>query len=458
MISADRAASTRDADGLADELRAAARALDSPDDLDPLLDAIGGARFVLLGEATHGTSEFYTWRAEITRRLILEKNFSFIAVEGDWPDCYRVNRFVKGRRDSGASATEVLHAFERWPTWMWANREVVELAEWLREHDARLPAERQVGFYGLDVYSLWDSMSAVVDYLERVDPALASAARRAYSCFDPYYEDVQEYARATALVPTSCEDEAVAMLRALRARAPEYREDGSESYFNAEQNALVARNAERYYRTMVRGGPTSWNVRDRHMVETLERLVAFHGAGARAVVWEHNTHVGDARFTSMARHGMVNVGQLVREGHGDRPDDGEGVVLVGFGTHHGSVIAADAWGEPMRRLPVPAARPGTWEDVLHRAATRHTTAHPALLLGFDGSADGGIPGLDAPLEHRAIGVVYDPRAERWGNYVPIVVARRYDAFVYVDETHALDPLHMPAVVGAEPPETYPTGM
>ena len=448
-MSRPRADST---DALASRVQRASRPLASVQDLDPLLDAIGDARFVLLGEASHGTSEYYSWRAELSRRLIREKGFSFIAVEGDWPDCYRVNRYAKGYADAGRSAEEVLHAFERWPTWMWANREVVALTEWLHEHNQSLPEEQQVGFYGLDVYSLWESMSAVVDYLERVDPEAARTARRAYSCFDPYYEDVQEYARATALVPTSCEDEAVSMLGALRSKARAYREDGRDAYFNAEQNALVARDAERYYRTMVRGGPTSWNVRDHHMVDTLDRLMDHHGRGARAIVWEHNTHIGDARFTDMRRAGMVNVGQLVREAHGERPDERDGVMLVGFGSHRGTVIAGDEWGAPMRRMRVPEGREGSWEDLLHRAS-----AHDKLLI-FDGSSDGGIGGLDQPLEHRAIGVVYDPDAERWGNYVPTIVPRRYDAFIYVDKSKAVDPLHMPVRVGGDEPETYPTGM
>jgi len=411
------------------------------------MDAIGDARFVLLGEASHGTSEFYTWRTEISKRLIDERGFSFIAVEGDWPDCYRVNRYVKAMEDSGRSAEDVLHAFERWPTWMWANREVVELTEWLRDHNRGLSPDGRVGFYGLDVYSLWDSMHAVMEYLEHEDPVLAAAARRAYNCFEPYAEDAQEYARATAIVPTSCEKETVAVLRALRGSAPRFDGDGREGYFNAEQNALVAKNAELYYRTMVRGGPASWNVRDQHMVETLERLVEHHGRGAKAIVWEHNTHIGDARFTDMARAGMVNVGQLVRQAHGR-----DGVVLVGFGTHRGTVIAASEWGAAMERMRVPAARSGTFEDAMLEAGTGDS------LLIFDGSDDGGVIGLDEPMGHRAIGVVYDPGYERWGNYVPTIVPRRYDAFVYVEETRAVDPLHMPVRVDGEVPETYPTGM
>ena len=442
----------RQDDPLQARIQSAARPLGSPADLDPLIEAIGDARYVLLGEATHGTSEFYTWRTEITKRLVREKQFSFLAVEGDWPDCHRIDRYIKGRVDADAASEDVLHAFARWPTWMWANREVAALVGWLREHNRKRAAAEQVGFYGLDVYSLWESMASVVQYLERVDPRAAGAARRAYACFDPYHDDAQEYARATALVPTICEDEAVAMLRTLRSKSQEYRDDGPDAYFDAEQNALVARNAERYYRAMIRGGPMSWNVRDHHMVETLDRLMAHHGPRARAVVWEHNTHVGDARFTNMAGHGMQNVGQLVRQAHGDGPDENDGVCIVGFGTHSGSVIAADEWGSPMRRLAVPPARSGSWEHLLHEAGVGDA------LFVFDGSDDGGIPGLDAPLDHRAIGVVYDPRAERWGNYVPTIIPRRYDAFIHVERSRALEPLHFPATADGEVPETFPSGM
>jgi len=420
--------------------------LHSPRDLDRLIDAIGDAHYVLLGEASHGTSEFYSWRTEISQRLIAEKGFSFIGVEGDWPDCYRVNRYVKGYDESGETARDVLHAFERWPTWMWANAEIVDLIEWLRDYNRRLGVERKVGFYGLDVYSLWDSMRAVTEYLERLDPKLAAAAKRAYNCFEPYAKNEHEYARATAIVPTSCEDEAVSVLRALKQNEPQFKEDGHEAYFNAEQNALVARNAELYYRTMIRGGPASWNVRDRHMYETLGRLIKHHGLDARAIVWEHNTHIGDARFTDMARAGMFNIGQLVRE---ERSRDG--VMLVGFGTHRGTVIAAEEWGAPMERMRVPVAREGSFEEAMHDASVGD-----ALLL-FDGSDDAGIRGLDQPMGHRAIGVVYDPNHERWGNYVPTIVPRRYDAFLFIDETRAVDPLHMRVRVGGEPPETYPSG-
>ena len=432
---------------ISESLKKRALPLEREADLEPLIKRIGDASYVLLGEATHGTSEFYQWRAALSRRLIEDYGFSFVAVEGDWPDCYRVNRYAKLYPESGERAREVLHAFERWPTWMWANREVAEFAEWMRDHNRRRSSARQVGFYGLDVYSLWESMHAVVQYLEGIDPALARSARGAYRCFEPYGGDVQEYARATALVPTTCEREAVAVLAALRSRAMEFREDGRDAFFNAEQNALVAQNAERYYRTMVRGGPTSWNVRDAHMLETLERLMKHHGPEAKAIVWEHNTHVGDARFTDMARAGMFNVGQLVRQ-----TNDASDVVIVGFGTHRGTVVAGDEWGAPMRRMRVPPAREASFEHALHDAETSD-----ALLL-FNESENGGIEGLDEPIGHRAIGVVYDPHNERWGNYVPTIVPKRYDAFVYIEESSGVDALHMPVLVDGEPPETVPSGM
>jgi len=409
------------------------------------MEWIGDARYVLLGEASHGTSEYYTWRTRISQRLIQEKGFSFIAVEGDWPDCYRVNRYVKGAPDAGASAYDVLHAFDRWPTWMWANEEVVGLAEWLRSHNDTVAQEARVGFYGLDVYSLWDSMRAVIDYLERTDPDAVRAAWQAFRCFEPYGEDVQEYAWATRLVAASCEDEVVALLRDLQRRAPPYREQSREAYFNAEQNALVAKNAERYYRTMVRGGSASWNIRDQHMVETLERLMQHHGPDAKAIVWEDNTHIGDARATDMARTGIFNVGQLVRERQAR-----EGVVLVGFGSHRGTVIAATQWGAPMDRMPVPPAREDSWEDVPHRAG-----ASDKLLLLSYGSASAS---MLEPRGHRAIGVVYDPAYEAFGNYVPTVLPRRYDAFLYLDQTEALHPLHLEPRLEGEPPETFPSGV
>lgn len=428
---------------MADWLHERVHPLGDSRDLDPLLERVGEARHVLLGEASHGTCEYYTWRTRISQRLIEEQGFCFIAVEGDWPDCYRVNRYVKGYPESGANAREVLRTFERWPSWMWANEEAVELVEWLRSHNEGLSDKAKVGFYGLDVYSLWESMEAVIDYLEREAPEAVGAARRAYRCFEPYGGDIREYARATALVPTSCEDEVVALLSELRSRASGYEEDGREVRFDAEQNALVARNAETYYRTMVRGGGASWNVRDRHMFETLGRLTCYHAPEARGIVWEHNTHIGDARATDMAEAGMVNVGQLAREEWGEKD-----VVLVGFGSYRGSVIAGAGWGAPMQRMIVPMAREGSWEDVLHRAGVED-----GLLMLANPEGE-----LLEPRDHRAIGVVYNPAYERYGNYVPTVLGHRYDAFVYLVETKALKPLHVPPGGEGEALETYPSGV
>lgn len=440
---AGRANRASNDDALRAEIADLAAPLDGPAHLDALMDMIGESRFVLLGEATHGTSEFYTWRTEITRRLITEKRFSFIAVEGDWPDCARVNQYVKG--GEGESAEEVLRAFARWPTWMWANREVAQLVRWLRAHNERSLDDRMVGFYGLDVYSLWESMDSVIEYLGKVDPDAVAGARQAYSCFEPYNEDAQEYARATAIVPTSCQAEAVAALVALRAKAGEYRAEGPDKYFEAEQNALVAKNAELYYRTMVRGGPTSWNVRDHHMAETLDRLMQHHDPYAKAIVWEHNTHVGDARFTDMARAGMVNVGQLARQNHAK-----DGVCLVGFGTYKGSVIAGREWGAPMERMRVPEARAGSYEAAMHEALDGDSM----LIFRNDQHS---LPAMREPRGHRAIGVVYDPRTESWGNYVPTALPQRYDAFIFIDETKAVDPLHLKLVNDGEIPETFPSG-
>lgn len=413
--------------------------------LDLLMESIGDARFVLLGEATHGTSEYYRWRAQLSQRLIVEKGFSFIAVEGDWPDCYRVNRYIKNYKDAGESAKEVLGAFERWPTWMWANWEVVALVEWLRRHNANAPEYQKVGFYGLDVYSLWESLSEVTHYLEQNAPDALQAAYRAYGCFEPYEEDVHAYAYATRFVPTSCEDEVIDLLRETRRKShlPHYDGDG-EAMFNAEQNARVAVGAERYYRTMIRGDAESWNVRDQHMVDTLERLANHYGETTKAIVWEHNTHIGDARATPMAASGMMNVGQLVRERRND-----DGVVLVGFGAHRGSVIAGRSWGAPMERMPVPEAYAESWEGVLHQTRGEDTL----LVFSEDEQAN---EWFEQVRGHRAIGVVYDPHEGRRGGFVPTSLSRRYDSFIYLEETEALHPLHIEA--GHEVPETYPWGV
>ncbi|NHC46918.1 erythromycin esterase family protein [Motilibacter aurantiacus] len=421
-------------------MRALARPLRTPRGLDPLLDRVGDARFVLVGEASHGTSEYYRWRAELTRRLISERGFTGVAVEGDWPDCFRVSCSVTGA--SAQTPREALHVFDRWPTWMWANEEVVDFCTWLRSSHDTLPPERRVGFYGIDVYSLWDSLRSVLDYLREQRPDDVAAAVEAIRCFEPYAEDPQRYARATRLVPDGCEEEVVALLGQVRSTT-----DGAPDEFAARQNAEVAAGAERCYRAMVRGGPASWNVRDTHMADTLDRLaghLAGDGGPARIVVWEHNTHVGDARATDMAERGLVNVGQLMRERHGEAD-----VVLVGFGSHHGTVVAGDGWGEPMRVVPVPAARAGSLEALLHEAGTEQA------LYVFP-PRDDQPAWLRDRLDHRAIGVVYRPELDGFSNYVPTVLGDRYDAFVWADGTTALHPLHLTPTAGEM--EAFPSGV
>ena len=407
--------------------------------LDPLLARIGDARYVLLGEASHGTHEYYLWRARLSRRLIEEKGFSFIAVEGDWPDCFRANCYARGESDD-RSSTEALAGFTRWPTWMWANWEVAALVEWLRGHNRHRSEGPTIGFFGLDVYSLRESLQAIVGFLDENHPEAVEDARRAFRCFEALGgDDPQEYALATRLVPASCEQEVLSLLREVRGRVRAGAARGDLSALDAETNAEVVRGAEAYYRTMIQGGPGSWNLRDRHMAATLDRLMAFHGPEAKAIVWAHNTHIGDARQTDMAEDGMLNLGQIVREEH-----PAEGVVLVGFGSHEGSVIAGRGWDAPMEEMPVPPARPGSWEAALHRLGGEDR------LLIFPGEAEEGA--LATRRGHRAIGVVYRPEAE-WGNYVPTVLPLRYDAFLYLDRTRALHPL--PDQADDEPPELYP---
>ena len=432
---------------LLDDVRALSRPLRTPADLEPLLARVGDARVVLLGEASHGTSEFYSWRAAITKRLIEEKGFAFVAVEGDWPDCYKVNRFVKGCPGTAPTAEAALAAFRRWPTWMWANREVQELVGWMESFNRTRADGAKVGFYGLDVYSLWDSLRAVMRHLKRHHPHELEAGRRAVCCFEPYAEDAQDYARATVMLSESCRAEVVNLLLALRATAAEHK-DGGDAHFVAEQNALVVKNAEAYYAAMVRSDSGSWNVRDRHMAETLDRLLAHHGPNARAVVWEHNTHVGDARFTDMAEGGEVNVGQLARERYEEKD-----AVLVGFGTHAGTVIAGREWGAPWEEMRVPPGRDGSWEDVLHTAFGGEDRM---LIFPESPSTE-----LSERRGHRAIGVVYRPQYEQYGNYVPTVLPRRYDAFLFIDRTNAVRPL-FPASADLEAdeevPETFPSGV
>ncbi|MBB1286232.1 erythromycin esterase family protein [Flavisolibacter sp. BT320] len=413
--------------------------LNSAADLDALLADIGDRPVVMLGEASHGTHEYYTWRTAITKRLIQEKGFQFIAVEGDWPDCYRINRYVKGYKDAGNTICEVLHNFDRWPTWMWANWEVAALTEWLRDYNSNRPMPQRVGFYGLDVYSLWDSMYAMMDYLQEEDPQAAQSVKQAILCFEPFEENEQAYARYS-LTEHSCREKVLAMLKEIRSKA--HHLDGDrEAGLNTEQNALIAVNAEKYYRAMMSFDNESWNVRDTHMMETLDRLMTFHGKGSKGIVWEHNTHIGDARATDMKRAGMVNIGQLAREQYGINQ-----VYLVGFGSYQGTVIAGEEWGAPMKVMDVPEAREGSVEYLLHQESKQNRY----LLFNTEDIRQQ----YDEAIRHRAIGVVYNPYREKFGNYVPSVMANRYDAFVYLDQTTALHPLHLKPH-SEKTPDTYP---
>lgn len=424
------------------EMQSLARPLATADDLDLLVGRVGASRYVCIGEASHGTHEYYQWRARLSRRLIEEQGFTWIGVEGDWPDCWRINRWVRGQADQDLDVYGLLARFERWPTWMWANEEVAEFLIWLHERNLARPAPERVGFYGLDVYSLWDSLREIISWLETNAPDAIPAAMQAWQCFIPYREDPHRYAQSTRLVPDSCEADVIALLVEVRRRAHE-RADNDEDAFDAAQNAEVAANAEHYYRIMVRGDRESWNIRDHHMADTIDRIAHHHGPRSKGLVWEHNTHIGDARATDMARDGLVNVGQLVRERHSS-----DGVALVGFASHGGSVLAAETWGTPEHVLPVPDARAGSHEDLLHVAL-----GQPAVLIFTD---DRSGPWLSAWLGHRAIGVIYQPIGDS-RNYVPTRMGHRYDALIWLERTTALRPLHHETRPGEPEYETEPTG-
>ena len=423
-------------------------------DYDALLGLVGDARIVLLGEASHGTHEFYRERARITKRLIAEHGFTALAIEGDWPDAYRVNRYIRGARDD-ADAEEALRGFRRFPTWMWRNADVLDMVGWLRAHNDGLARDaRQVGFYGLDLYSLGASMEAVIGYLDEQDPHAAARARSRYECLQPYGAESSKYGRAVLLgVSEPCRRRVVEQLVELRRRAGDYLlRDGlaaEDEYFFAEQNAAVVANAEEYYRTMFGDHAGSWNLRDRHMADTLDQLLAHldrHGGTARIVVWEHNSHIGDARATEMGSRGELNIGQLMRERHG------RDAVNVGFTTYAGTVTAASEWAGPAERKHVRRALPNSYEALLH------ATGIPAFLLCPLAAGDSGRT-LREPRLERAIGVIYRPQAERQSHWFAASVAHQFDALVHLDHTRAVEPLERTQTWElGEPPETYPTAL
>ncbi len=427
----------------------------APEDFDPLLALIGDARLVLIGEASHGTHEFYRIRAEITKRLIREKGFTAVAVEADWPDAYRVNRYVRGR-PGDADAGEALAGFRRFPQWMWRNADVLDFVGWLRARNDAVPEAEQAGFYGVDLYSLHASMEAVLSYLRVVDPEAARRAQNRYACFEHFGEDPQAYGYATShgLAP-SCEREVVEQLVELRRTAAEYarRDDhlAPDDVFFAEQNARLVRNAERYYRAMFGSRVASWNLRDEHMAETLDALVGFLDAQrppqrAKVVVWAHNSHLGDARATEMGAGGELNVGQLVRQRYG------RDCVLVGFSTYTGTVTAASNWDEPAERIVVRPALPESYEALFHDVGIRN------FLLDLRASND-GVRGLGQPRLERAIGVIYRPETERQSHYFHARLPDQFDVILHYDTTRAVEPLERTGLwQHGEVPETYPTAL
>ena len=425
-------------------LRETAEPFDSIEhaELGPLLDRIGDARVVLLGEASHGSSEFYRFRARVTQELIRHRGFNVVAVEADWPDACWIDRHVRHAAEPPASG----EPFLRFPTWMWRNREVAEFVAWLRGHNGEIRDRAdQVGFYGLDLYSMYGSIAAVLDYLDRVDPAAAEIARERYACLTPWTRDPAAYGRAALTErQRSCESHVVAMLLDLLEQRFDYARQDGDRFVDAVQNARVVANAERYYRAMYHGSVVSWNLRDQHMFDTLSMLLQVR-PGAKAVVWEHNSHIGDAAATEMGARGEHNVGRLSRQAYGDM------AYLVGFGTDHGTVAAASNWDEPMRIMEVRPAHPDSYERICH------DTEVPAFLLGLREPGRVEVrEELAPPRLERAIGVIYRPHTELQSHYFQASLPYQFDEYVWLDRTHAVTPL--PARQGGGVPDTYPFGV
>lgn len=413
------------------------------DDLGPLIDKIKDKKIVMLGESTHGTKEFYEWRSAISKELILNHGYNFIAIEGDWPPSQNVNRYIS--HDEGVSATQVLKNFSRWPTWMWANQEVVDLVDWMKMHN-RTKLD-PIGFHGLDVYSLYESIDQVIAQLNKIDPELAKKATAYYSCFDSYRHDEKAYARSLFNASEGCKKQVInALNETLNYKLHQYSEK-QEFLFDAIQNARIVCNAENYYRAMIFGEQDSWNVRDNHMMDTLAVLLNHYGPNSKGIVWEHNTHIGDYKATDMINVGQVNIGGLAREIYGEK-----NVALIGFTTHHGVVIASSAWDGPIKRMEIPNGKKGSLEAELHNAIPG--IGSPNYYLIFNNELE--FSPLREVRGHRAIGVVYHASSEQRGNYVPTVLTDRYDALMFFDETEAVNPLAV-EIDFKKIPETYPYG-
>ena len=411
-------------------------------DLNPLLDRIGSARVVLLGEATHGTSEFYRMRERITRDLIVKKGFSFVAIEADWPDAARVDHYVRHFQYPPSEWT----AFARFPTWMWRNTEVRDFVSWLRKRNGTVERNRRVAFHGLDLYSLYDSIRSVLNYLDEVDPESARVARERYGCLTPWQRDPATYGHAalTGSYPT-CESHVARALTDLLSKRRTYAEHDGERFLDAEQNARLVANAERYYRIMYYGSRASWNLRDSHMFETLKNLLAFHGPDSKAIVWAHNSHVGNAAATDMAARGEHNLGQLCRK------EFAEQAYVIGFGTHSGTVAAASEWDGPMEIKTVQPALADSYEQLCH------ATGLARFMLSLRGRGDlCGVSGLGRERLERAIGVIYRPETELASHYFRASLPQQFDEYIWFDSTRAVSPLETAEIEGL--PDTYPFGV
>jgi protein-L-isoaspartate(D-aspartate) O-methyltransferase len=411
-------------------------------DLKPMLRRIGDARVVLLGEATHGTSEFYRMRERISRELIEHKRFSFVAIEGDWPDAARIDHYVRHAEYAPSEWT----AFARFPVWMWRNREVREFVDWLRAHNARVKPDERVAFHGLDLYSLYNSIQSVLNYLDSVDPQTAEVARQRYGCLTPWQSDPAVYGHATLTGQyQTCEREVTAMLTDLLQKRRAYAEHDGERFLDALQNARLVANAERYYRIMYYGSRASWNLRDSHMFETLKNLLSFHGAQCKAIVWAHNSHVGDSAATEMAAREEYNIGHLCRQ------DFGDACYSIGFGTNSGTVAAASNWDEAMQIKTVRPALAGSYERLCHEAG------EPQFHLPLRQLAPRSLVAeLSQPRLERAIGVIYRPETELQSHYFEAVLPRQFDEYIWFDETRAVTPLRSEELHGL--PDTYPFGL
>ncbi|MGA2708224.1 MAG: protein-L-isoaspartate(D-aspartate) O-methyltransferase [Steroidobacteraceae bacterium] len=410
--------------------------------LEPMMRRIGDARVVLLGEATHGTSEFYLMRERISRELIERKGFSFIAIEGDWPDAARIDHYVRHSKVPPSEWT----AFARFPVWMWRNREVREFVDWLRTYNAGIKPGGRVAFHGLDLYSLYNSIRSVLDYLDSVDPHTAEVARRRYGCLTPWQSDPAVYGQATLTGKYhSCEREVTSMLTELMKKRQAYAEHDGERFLDAMQNARLVANAERYYRTMYYGSRSSWNLRDSHMFETLKNLLSYHGSQSRGIVWAHNSHVGDSAATEMSARNEYNIGHLCRQ------EFGNASYTIGFGTNSGTVAAASNWDEPMQVINVRPALAGSYERLCHE------TGDPRFLLPLRGIAPkSAIAELSNPRLERAIGVIYRPETELQSHYFEAVLPRQFDEYIWLDKTNAVAPLRSEELEGL--PDTYPFGL